>query len=163
MKRKKEIEYIPSNERYDIVHDGSELNQKGEAFTPGDDAGTVVVHHVVTALLIGACLAIGTWTYLTYKSTSFFAPVADGSDKSLQPYMIKAQSDRLHKAIQVYYKINAKYPASLDDVVAEKILEPSDPYYPPNSEFRYRKLASSYSLEVITIVNSSTKKKRSKK
>lgn len=150
MRRKKEIDYQESDERYEIVHSPSELNdQNSEAFVPDETTGAVVVHHMVTIVLIIACFAIGTWAYLTFKSTSFFVPVEEGSKKSLQPYMIKAQSDRLHKAIDVYYKTNDKYPNSLEDIVAEKILKDTDPFYPPNSEFRYEKLANTYSLEVV--------------
>lgn len=156
MRRKKEIHYRETDEQYEIIHDSSELNQGSEVFVPSEKTGTVVIHHVVTIVLIVACFAIGTWAYLTFKSTSFFVPVKAGSEKSLQPYMVKAQSDRLHKAINVYFIMNDKFPASLDDVVAEKILSPTDPFYPPNSEFRYEKLANTYSLEVLTVIDQVT-------
>jgi len=155
--KKREIEYYESDEEFEIIHDSSEL-ANGD-FEPEDSgSGAVVIHHVVTVVLIIACFAIGTWSYLTFKSTSFFLPVKDGSEKSLKPYLVKSQEDRLRRAINVYYKMNGNYPSSLDDIVDDKILVPSDPYYPPNSEFRYEKLASSYALEIVNIKRESPKK-----
>lgn len=110
--------------------------------------GVVVIHHMVTLLIIVVCLAFGVWSYLSFKNTSFFVPVEKGTERSLQSFMVTAQNERLHAAIQTYFKMKAEYPTYLKNLVEAKILETDDLHYPPNAEFKYEKLTHSYTLNV---------------
>ena len=133
---------------------GGELNSDPNQFS--QPMRTAVVHHVVTAFLVAMVLAVGTWTYLTFRSSDVFE--RDGADGRLTlkaPLFAvpaaDAQLRRFQFALDVFFKLNERYPPSLDALVEAGLLEPSDLNYPPDkaSRFVYERVGDSYRLTLV--------------
>lgn len=111
--------------------------------------GAVVLHHTVTALMIALILALGVWAYLTFRKTSFFeAPDANTSSR-VEAYAREAQLDRIGFALEVHFRLDGRYPASLDDLVQRGLLLPSDLYYPSGEGvYAYQRTGGGYTLDL---------------
>lgn len=139
----------------EVVHENHELfpaDANVDEFESGGGAGAVVVHHAITVILVLMCLALATWAYLTFKNASFF--VANGEQqRTLEPFVVEAQTDRIKVALDVFYRLNDKYPARLEELVTEGILDGTDPLYPPSetTSIVYRKSGATYELLVQTV------------
>ena len=139
----------------DVIHDNHELfpaDANIEEFEEGSGAGAVVVHHAITAILVVMCLGLATWAYLTFKKASFFEPSTE-NQRTIEPFVVQAQVDRIRVAIDVYYKLFDKYPNALEELVVAGILDATDPLYPPSptSSIVYRKTGPSYELLIQTV------------
>ncbi len=111
--------------------------------------GAVVLHHTVTALMLVLILALGVWAYLTFRKTSFFQPPDARAHTRVDAYALLAQRQRIRFALGVYFRLDGRYPRSLDELVQRGLLLPSDLYYPAGEgHFRYRRTASGYALEI---------------
>lgn len=115
---------------------------------PAQSMRATVIHHLVTVLLICGMLAIGTWGYLTFKDAplltdagvAFRAPLFDRPAGD-------AQLERLRFALDVYFKLNSKYPPDLDTLVEDGLLASTDLNYPPgDSTITYERVGESYQL-----------------
>ncbi len=115
----------------------------------GNALGAVVLHHTVTALMLALIIALGVWAYLTFRKTSFFeAPDAQASTR-VEAYSLQAQLQRIRFGLAVYFRLDGRYPAALDELVERGLLLPSDLYYPSgNGRYDYRRTASGYKLEL---------------
>ena len=111
--------------------------------------GAVVIHHTVTLLMLVMIIAIGVWTFLTFRDSNFFqAPKGDDMTRT-SIYMARAQVERIESALRVYHRLEDNYPSDLQALVDRNLLLPSDLYYPsPNVEYVYRRSGSSYELEL---------------
>lgn len=135
----------------DVVRSNSELHPADSdvsQFEEEGSVGVVVVHHLVTAMLVVMALALGTWGYLTFRKASFF----ELPNRQVSPFersAVDAQVDRFHFALDVYFDLYNKYPASLDELVDEGLLQSSDLRYPPGSStILYRRSADTYQIIV---------------
>ena len=111
--------------------------------------GAVVLHHTVTALMLVLIIALGVWAYLTFRKTSFFhAPDAEVGSRT-ESYALAAQNQRIRFALRVYFRLDGRYPAALDELVERGLLLPSDLFYPSGTgSFDYKRTASGYTLEI---------------
>jgi hypothetical protein len=132
-----------------IIRDNSELmfSQEEVVKKSSKGVGAVVVHHVVTFLQILMVLALGAWSYVTYKNTELFVAPEPGQRNALEPYLVDAQIQRLDQALRVYEALNEKFPVTLDVLVEEGLLEPSDLDYPASSIYRYQRFGEGFKLE----------------
>src|SRR5690554_6969035 len=90
--------------------------------------GAVVLHHSVTALMIMLIIALGVWSYLSFRSTDFFQ--AADRDSRIGAYVEDAQKARIHFALDVFFRLDGRYPLTLDELVERNLLDPSDLHYP---------------------------------
>ena len=132
-----------------IIRDNSELlfPQDVVATKSSKGVGAVVVHHVVTFLQILMVLGLGAWSYVTYKNTALFEAPEPGQRNALEPYVVDAQVQRIEQALRVYEALNEKFPVTLDVLVEDGLLEPSDLDYPASSVYRYQRFGESFKLE----------------
>jgi hypothetical protein len=135
----------------DVVRSNSELHPADADVSDFEDGGTVgvvVVHHLVTAMLVAMALALGTWGYLTFRNASFFE-LPDRRTSPFERSAVDAQVDRFHFALDVYFALYSKYPASLEEVVDEGLLDSTDLNYPPGSStILYRRTGDTYQIVV---------------
>ncbi|TXD37666.1 hypothetical protein FRC98_08225 [Lujinxingia vulgaris] len=104
---------------------------------PGKRAGlaTLVLHHSVTVIILVLFIGIGVWSYLTFQKTDFFVQVdRDDLQARLTPPLIEAQRQRIEMAIATSYRLEDRYPASLQELVDRGLLLQSDLYYPSATE-----------------------------
>ena len=150
MKRRNPIPIRDEPIELDIVHDNNELH----TIAPETDeagVGAVVIHHIVTVIIVCLILMISVWAYLTFKSSSFFSKT-DQEQPRITQWAVDAQVDRIEFALKVFRRLNAKYPADLDELVSAGLLVPSDPTYPPSTgtAYKYRRVGDTYELSVQT-------------
>lgn len=133
---------------------GGELNSNPDQYSP--PMRTAVVHHVVTAFLVAMVLAVGTWTYLTFRSSDILeGDVFDGGLTLKAPLYATPAADaqlrRYQFALDVFFKLHERYPPSLDALVEAGLLDPSDLNYPPDkaSRFEYERVGDSYRLTLV--------------
>lgn len=138
------VEPIPLDGDFQIDRDGFSAN--ADEYHP--PMRTAVVHHVVTAFLVAMVLSVGTWTYLTFRSSELF----DAGFKLKSPLYAEpaaaAQLRRYQFALEVYFKLHEKYPPTLEDLVDARLLEASDLNYPPDkaAQFTYERVGDNYRL-----------------
>lgn len=123
-------------------HNAADARQSG--------MGAVILHHSVTALLIMLVIALAVWSYLSFRNTDFFE--APTQNSRLGSYVEGAQKQRIHFALDVYYRLDGRYPLTLDELVERQLLQPSDLYYPataPTSgeQYVYERVQDTYTLE----------------
>ncbi|MEZ4460463.1 MAG: hypothetical protein R3E66_12215 [bacterium] len=137
-----------------LVSDNSELRLADAevASASHKGVGAVVVHHLVTFFQILLLLAVGAWTYVTYKNTPAFAAPEAGQRNALQPYVVESQIQRIDQALRVYESLNEKYPVSLDLLVEDGLLQASDVDYPSGTTYRYQRFGEGFKLEGPRIV-----------
>lgn len=147
-KHRDPIEVSLDSGRHPLQVDQQGLTAETADYKPGSGMGAVVVHHLVTAMLVVLAVALGTWGYLS------FSKVRDGflSEKRTRPFehqALAAQSERLHFALAVFFALYGNYPPSLEGLVDEGLLQPSDLEYPPGpSSIVYERVGDSYRLIV---------------
>lgn len=122
-----------------------------KATKKGGGLGAVVLHHTVTALMLALILALGVWAYLTFRKTSFFqAPDADANSR-VEAHALQAQLQRIRFGLSVYFRLDGRYPAALDELVERGLLLPSDLFYPTGkARYDYQRTASGFTLELAT-------------
>lgn len=113
--------------------------------------GAVILHHSVTALMIMLIIALAVWSYLSFRNTDFFE--APSQDTRVGSYVEGAQKQRIHFALDVFYRLDGRYPLTLDELVERNLLEPSDLSYPAkststHSSYLYKRTPKKYTLEV---------------
>ena len=112
--------------------------------------GAVVLHHTVTVLMLVMILAIGVWTFLTFRDSNFFKSPDQTELTRTSVYSARAQVRRIESALRVYHRLENAYPADLQALVDRKLLLPSDLHYPSGSvEYEYRRAGNSFELELV--------------
>lgn len=115
----------------------------------GRGLGAVVLHHTVTALMLVLILALGVWAYLTFRKADFFEGPDQESVSRLDHYGTLAQGQRIRFALRVYYRLDGRYPANLQELVDRGLLLQSDLYYPSREEgYGYERTGSGYRLRL---------------
>jgi len=156
MSNKRHRDPIPlpddSGRELDIVRENTELNPPDAdvgQFESGPGLGAVVVHHTVTALLLILLVALGTWSYLTFRGTSFL-DMPDAKERAtFETFAVDSQVQRIRFALEVYDRLYEKYPATLETLVDEGLLQPDDVYYPPGDvRYVYQRVGNDYRLAV---------------
>lgn len=117
---------------------------------PQRGMGAIVLHHSVTALMIMLIIALAVWSYLSFRNTHFFE--APSQDTRVGSYVEGAQKQRIHFALDVFYRLDGRYPLTLNELVERNLLEASDLYYPAKSAtahppFTYKRTPKKYTLE----------------
>jgi hypothetical protein len=132
-----------------VMHDNQELVLEVPEATKASSkgVGAVVVHHVVTFLQVVMVLGLGAWSYVTYKNTDAFVAPRAGERNALEPYVVESQLQRIEAALRVYEALNEKYPVTLDVLVDEGLLLPSDVAYPSRVAYRYQRFGEGFKLE----------------
>lgn len=92
---------------------------------------TLIIHHSITVLILILFVSLGTWSYLTFRITAFFAPVDRAEiDAQITPPTEIAQHQRISFAIDVFIHLYDRPPARLEELTELNLLLPSDLYYP---------------------------------
>ncbi len=142
----------------DIRHGNDELlpgpshpGGADEAVPSGKNGvGAVVVHHSISVVLLVLITAIGTWAFLTYRHTGLVTRADRQAPSFYQPYAVDAQQQRLAFALEVYQRLNDRYPSDLASLVDAGLLQASDLHYPPGrTQIQYRRTSSEYRLDVV--------------
>jgi hypothetical protein len=129
--------------RPDQTSDGGKSGEKSRGL------GAVVLHHTVTAFMLALMIAIGVWSYLTFRETSFFESADETATSRVSYYAAVAQRDRIESALEVHFRLHEKYPASLDVLVERGLLLESDLYYPSDDfEYEYERVGEDFTLEL---------------
>lgn len=132
-----------------IVQDNQELMlDEQEVKSAGKNGvGAVVVHHVVTFLQVVLILGLLAWSYVTFKSASFLDKSASQTSHELESYVIEGQMQRIDQALRVYEALNEKFPVTLELLVEEGYLAPSDLRYPRGASYSYQRFGEGFKLE----------------
>jgi hypothetical protein len=128
-------------------------NQRQEQSTQSKSRGlgAVVLHHTVTAFMLALMIAIGVWSYLTFRETSFFQPPDESATSRVTYFTAVAQQERIKSALQVHFRLHDEYPASLDVLVERGLLLESDLYYPASKfEYEYERVGDSFTLKLVS-------------
>jgi hypothetical protein len=115
--------------------------------------GAVVLHHSVTALMLMLIIALGVWSYLSFRTTSFFQAPAASESSRVEAFVEEAQKQRIRFALRVFHRLDGRYPLTLDELVERNLLLPSDLEYPsgassPGARFSYQREADGYTLQL---------------
>lgn len=126
-----------------------EQSSEGHEADQGGALGAVVLHHTVTALMLVLILALSVWAYLTFRQASFFHAPDDRADSRVETYVLESQLQRVEFALAVYFRLEARYPSNLDQLVSRGLLLESDLFYPSGPDrLAYERTADGYSLEL---------------
>lgn len=134
---------------------GAQSSEKDGAHTHADTrrsgVGAVVLHHTVTALMIILILSLGIWSYLSFRNTGFFQQPDLSESFRLEDHAAAAQKQRLEFALEVFQRLDGRYPMNLEELVERNLILPSDLGYPPSpgdqkARFIYRRDADTYTL-----------------
>jgi hypothetical protein len=90
----------------------------------------LVIHHVITLMLVVGALALGVWSYLTFRKRDFFYDGARGQVSPLEQHLERSQRARISLAVNAYYQLHNNWPLSLEQLIEEGLLESSDLRYP---------------------------------
>lgn len=116
--------------------------------------GAVVVHHAVTFLQIVMVLGFGTWTYLTFRNADFFTTSQLTQSSPLEPYAVANQIQRISLGLRVHEALNERLPSTLNPLVDDHVLLPSDIAHPKGQQYAYTPLGDNFSLTAIEPVES---------
>lgn len=110
---------------------------------------TLLLHHSITVLILIMATGLGTWAYLTFQKTDFFATVDRSAiEEGLRPTLEASQKQRLEAALQVYLHMENRYPGRLTELLDAGLLLDSDLYYPRGpSRWFYERRGDSFLLE----------------
>lgn len=110
---------------------------------------TLILHHSITVLILILFVWLGTWAYLNFQKTDFFATVDRAAiEDGLRPTLEASQKQRLEVALQVYHHLESRYPGRLTELVDAGLLFESDLYYPQGpSQWLYERSGDSFILE----------------
>ncbi|MGM0558698.1 MAG: hypothetical protein ACQEVA_20095 [Myxococcota bacterium] len=113
--------------------------------------GAVVLHHTVTAFMLALMIAIGVWSYLTFRETSFFQSADESATSRVTSFAAVAQKERIESALHVHFRLHDEYPASLNILVERGLLLESDLYYPASTfEYEYERVGDSFTLKLVS-------------
>jgi hypothetical protein len=99
--------------------------------------------------MLALIIALGVWTYLTFRKTSFFEPANAQVDSRVEAFAVDAQLQRIQFALGVYFRLDGRYPAELEELAERGLLLASDLYYPAGDRrYAYQRTASGFTLEL---------------
>ena len=112
---------------------------------------TLLLHHSITVLILILLLGLGVWSYLNFQQAEFFATVDRQALRAhVEPPLTDAQQARITNAVEVWRLLHNRPPASLDDLVDQGLLLPSDLYYPrARPLWHYERRPEGYTLRPI--------------
>ena len=118
---------------------------------------TLIIHHSITVLILVLFLSLGTWAFLTYRSTEFFATVDRAEFQAqLRPPLVEAQRQRITAAIHVFDHLHDRHPTQLQELVDAGLLLASDLYYPQQRLlWDYQSLSDGFLLTQIEVASPS--------
>jgi hypothetical protein len=90
----------------------------------------LIIHHVITVLILVGALVLSVWGYLHFRKQGFFYEQESAQASPLERRLELNQRERISLAIRAYYQLHNNWPLSLDQLVAEGLLLPSDLSYP---------------------------------